>query len=402
MSHERPFTVFPVSMTEHGAAIRPEEGSVWTIQEAIALLEDRGYAVSDAVEPGVLPMDRRILVPVDDDGPGEPFYLGVRKAKPEKDRPSKKKAKGKKPAEVEEEDEEEEEEEEAEKEAEETVEEGASKSGRRRGPRRRRKGGAEGRKRGRKVFKMRAMNLKKLARNPLAVTNLLWYSIFPEHFKEEPYPQPTFESGTPDWLSQMDFNPRNFLDLDVLFGLIRQVREKDYWLAMARDCKRSGIPAWEDLALVAYDVDSEGRYINEQILAEYDFPQEAWDLLKEVEEEDGDPSELWHGWIQTYFDVLGSVINEMKPEDIPGWFEFDFDQGGDHSAYGLIYYECADEQGNAAKPRCQPAAAIDGWADEDCDPSRIFGDLGQHEGTVAPADPLEDDDDLDEGGGLDE
>lgn len=184
----------------------------------------------------------------------------------------------------------------------------------------------------RRVFKGAAgFSRKRL--DPMTMMPVLWRYLYPAAFDPLPPVPPPFEleeAGQIDraFLS-LDYDPRLIIPLDDLLQFLRdEVVNDPTWIEWAGNCLESepaGHPLYE-----VHPVEGDEEEMLRDVTEQFRLPPE-WAKLDRDEYSQN---------VMQYFGLLASVITQIKPDDLGGWFEFGYTDTG---AFGLWYYECREE-----------------------------------------------------------
>lgn len=185
------------------------------------------------------------------------------------------------------------------------------------------------RRKGRRVFKTSAFSRKKI--EGLSVLPVLWRYMYPEAFEELPsLPLPEGLEEMPREYQGLDYDPRTTIPLEQLYDFLRQEIVTDsWWKAMAETCAETG--EWASHPVYEIAPAPRGDEQIESIIQDFRLPPE-WMAIRNEDEKDET--------FDLYFDLLASVINQIMPEDLKGWFTFGLN---DEYAFGLWYNECQEE-----------------------------------------------------------
>lgn len=194
------------------------------------------------------------------------------------------------------------------------------KKGKRAGPR----------KRTRRVFKTSSFSKKKLT--GIEVLPILWRYLYPDAFEPlPPLPPPHGIDVASREMQGLDYDPRLRIPLDELYPFLREnVVNDPWWKEMAEHCAETG----EHAAHPTYQLTSPGPYEDQlaELARDFNLPEE-WVNIEDHDERDERFFE--------YFDYLTSVINQIMPEDLTGWFSVGMN---DEGVFGVWYSECREAE----------------------------------------------------------
>lgn len=181
----------------------------------------------------------------------------------------------------------------------------------------------------RRVFKG-AAGFSKKRLDPMTLMPVLWRYLYPEAFDPLP-PVPL-----PDGLDQvdrsflgLDYDPRLIIPLDDLWQFLRdEVISDEGWIEWAVNCESHGEPAGHPLYEV-HPVEGDEEEMVHDLSEQFRLPPEWAKLGMEEYSEN----------VQTYFSLLATVINQIKPSDLVGWFDFGYTDMG---SFGMWYYDCRE------------------------------------------------------------
>lgn len=183
----------------------------------------------------------------------------------------------------------------------------------------------------RRVFKG-AAGFSKKRLDPMTMMPVLWRYLYPDAFDPlPPVPVPPGLEEEGRWdrsFLGLDYDPRLLIPLDDLWKFLRdEIINDEAWIEWAVNCHEHGEPAAHPVYEV-HPVEGDHEQFFRDVVEQFRLPTE-W--LK-----NGDDTSVY---IHSYFNLLSEVINEIKPEDLVGWFEFGYN---DFGGFGLWYYDCRD------------------------------------------------------------